>query len=294
MTAIRRLPSRGAGEGYEARRPTSARAAPTPHLDTSHDAIDAAVRVLRLKPSDSAITQFVDQIILPGRRASPSAPAPAAMHADGRPSEPFPADDVRAGGAFFQGENSEPRLPYSLPPTLAALDGASASDPIVRSLARSGSTHDSGDDVHLVAADAITRDLIGDEVRGGHTIETHVGKSQGDLADRLEREPGLRAASTYRNLPEAAEITQQVIDLNRDQINSWIANPTAAKRLVVSVSRPITSSRYVPIGIVVVRGERIPVPGNGARVVLEKRSNALNDFSVVTSYPTFSGLPGED
>jgi hypothetical protein len=95
-------------------------------------------------------------------------------------------------------------------------------------------------------------------------------------------------------LPEAAEITQQVIDLNRDQINSWIANPTAAKRLVVSVSRPITSSRYVPIGIVVVRGERIPVPGNGARVVLEKRSNALNDFSVVTSYPTFSGLPGED
>jgi hypothetical protein len=104
----------------------------------------------------------------------------------------------------------------------------------------------------------------------------------------------LEATSTYRNLPEAAEITQQVIDLNRDQINSWIANPLAEKRLVVSVSRPVTSSRYVPIGIVVRRDERIPVPGNGARVVLEKRSDAPSGFSVITSYPTFSGLPRED
>jgi hypothetical protein len=42
------------------------------------------------------------------------------------------------------------------------------------------------------------------------------------------------------------------------------------------------------------RNERIAVPGNGARVVLEKRSDAPSGFSVITSYPSFSGLPEED
>jgi hypothetical protein len=152
----------------------------------------------------------------------------------------------------------------------------------VQPLTGTGSRRHTNDGVDLVAGavpEGATRDLIGDEVKGGHTIEAHVGKSQEDLVDRLDKDPELRVTSTHRNLPEAREVTQQVIDLNRDQINSWITNPMTAKRLVMSVSRPITSSRYVPIGIVVRRGERIAVPGNGARVVLEKRSDAPNGFS---------------
>jgi hypothetical protein len=153
----------------------------------------------------------------------------------------FPADLISAATADpIARSDAQPSQLVSAPrATLAALAGLSASNPIIQSLARSGRRRHSNDGIHLVAGGA-TRDLIGDEFKGGHTIETHVGKSQEDLADRLDRDPELRATSTYRNLPEAAEITQQVIDLNRDQINAWIANPMAAKRLVVSVSRPIT------------------------------------------------------
>jgi hypothetical protein len=54
-------------------------AVPTPHLDTSHDAIDAAVRALRLKPSDPAVPIFADRITMAG---SPSLSSPAASQPD--------------------------------------------------------------------------------------------------------------------------------------------------------------------------------------------------------------------
>lgn len=104
----------------------------------------------------------------------------------------------------------------------------------------------------------------------------------------------MKGASTYRNFDEATAVTQQVIDINRSQIAAWIANPADKGKLAVTVSRPITSPLYVPIGIVVDRRVSVPVPGNGARVVLQKNPGAPNGFTVITSFPTFSGIPTED
>jgi hypothetical protein len=53
--------------------------------------------------------------------------------------------------------------------------------------------------------------------------------------------------STHRNLDDATVVTQQDFDINKDQIDAWIANPTATCRLIVAVSRPVTSSQYVPV-----------------------------------------------
>jgi hypothetical protein len=137
-------------------------------------------------------------------------------------------------------------------------------------------------------------DLLSDERSGGHTLEKHVGKNQGDLDSRLSQEPKIPGASTYRNLDEATAVTQQVIDLNRSQISAWIANPADKGRISVSVSRPVTSSLYVPIGTVLDRRLSVQVPGNGARVILQKNPGAPNGFTVITSFPTFSGIPSED
>jgi hypothetical protein len=41
--------------------------------------------------------------------------------------------------------------------------------------------------------------LKGHEERGGHTIEKHVGKTEGDLRARLRREPNIPAASAFTN-----------------------------------------------------------------------------------------------
>jgi hypothetical protein len=38
----------------------------------------------------------------------------------------------------------------------------------------------------------------------------------------------------------------------------------------------------------------MPIPGNGARVILERDPDAPNGFTVITSYPTFSASPSMD
>ena len=50
--------------------------------------------------------------------------------------------------------------------------------------------------------DIARRNLSDDEARGGHTLARHVGKSDGELRARLERER-IAAASTYTDLGTA-------------------------------------------------------------------------------------------
>jgi hypothetical protein len=76
------------------------------------------------------------------------------------------------------------------PATLAALDAISASNPIVKSLARQSYRGRSG--IQNAATPGPLdpqRDLISDELHGGHTIERHVGKAQSYLAGRLGENP---------------------------------------------------------------------------------------------------------
>jgi hypothetical protein len=158
----------------------------------------------------------------------------------------------------------------------------------------SSSVPEPRDGLQMAAATYPQADLRSDELHGGHTIERHVGKTQSDLNNRLGHAPDLDAVSTYHDIGEATVVTQQVLDANRERIASWLADPAMEKRLVVSVSRPVTSSRYVPIGTVVRRALAMPIPGNGARVILERDPDAPNGFTVITSYPTFSASPSMD
>jgi hypothetical protein len=136
--------------------------------------------------------------------------------------------------------------------------------------------------------------LINDELAGGHTIERHVGKSIDWLRDRLSANPDLSAVSTYWNLAEANAVTQRLFDQNWEKIIIWLNDPTAGDRLIVSFTNPLTSKRYFPIGLVLEDGAPIPVPGNGARAVLDKAPNLPNGFRVTTSFPTFNAYPVKD
>jgi hypothetical protein len=137
-------------------------------------------------------------------------------------------------------------------------------------------------------------DLISDELSGGHTIERHVAKAQTYLESRLGRNLRLKAASAYHDLAEATAVTQQVLDANRGAVQSWGANLGAGDRLVISISRPVGSRRYVPIGSVLSRGSSSPVPADGATVILKRDSANSRGFTVITSYPTLSGSGVED
>lgn len=104
----------------------------------------------------------------------------------------------------------------------------------------------------------------------------------------------MRAISSYLNLDEATAVTQQVLALHKNEIDAWLADPTGGDRLVVSMSRPITSPVFTPIGIVQDRNSPGPLPGNGARVILARAPGSASRFTVITSYPTLRGYPLED
>src|SRR5688572_22239367 len=55
------------------------------------------------------------------------------------------------------------------------------------------------------------RDLTADESRGGHTLARHVGRSDEQLRERLQRERGISAASTYTDRDTAERIVTHTI-----------------------------------------------------------------------------------
>ena len=103
----------------------------------------------------------------------------------------------------------------------------------------------------------------------------------------------MKTASTYLSLDEAAAVIQDVLDANSEQVRSWLADPEGGQRLVLQLTWPVGSRRYVPIGVVLSRNASTPAPGSGARVVLQ-RTHSPRGFMIVTSYPTLLGLSPED
>src|ERR1700676_607344 len=57
--------------------------------------------------------------------------------------------------------------------------------------------------------DAARYDLARDEARGGHTLEKHVGRSDQELRERLDRERNISAASPWPHRQGAEETIPQ-------------------------------------------------------------------------------------
>src|SRR5262245_38472617 len=77
------------------------------------------------------------------------------------------------------------------------------------------------------------RDLANDERLGGHTLARHVGKSDQDLAARLQREPGISAASTYTDSATAAAVVGAALAASRSRLDTWLARRGGRPNLVL-------------------------------------------------------------
>jgi hypothetical protein len=132
----------------------------------------------------------------------------------------------------------------------------------------------------LGAAAASRRDLGGDESRGGHTLAHHVGRTDSQLLDRLAREPRISAASTYTDRATAELVVGLALERERSRVDAWRRRQGSRPNLVLHVDAP----RGPPIGRVMRRGSRQPVPATSALVVL-RWNDRPQDFFVLTSYP---------
>lgn len=126
------------------------------------------------------------------------------------------------------------------------------------------------------------RDLARDERRGGHTLSRHVGRTDAELRERLRREKGISAASTYTDRATAERAVTAAIVASRKRIERWASREGSRANLVVDWPG---DGRVV--GRSLRRGSREPVPCTRAVVIL-KWDVESEIYFVLTSYPEAS------
>lgn len=116
------------------------------------------------------------------------------------------------------------------------------------------------------------------EDAGSHLIERHVGKSEEQLLDRLQRE-NISASSSFRDLPSAEHFVAETIFEHQDKIDAWL-DGKGGNRLVLDAHFDAST------GISIKRGDTHAEDVYSVKLVLE-RSNALDTgYRIVTGYPT--------
>jgi len=114
---------------------------------------------------------------------------------------------------------------------------------------------------------------------GGHTIAKHIGRTDAELIDRLQKTPGMRAASTFANLREAETLVSRVLRFNRVGVKRWLALSKVGEKLELDLA--LSGG----VGRVMVPGATKAISGRVVRVVLRKQVYAGKSYYVLTAFP---------
>ena len=121
------------------------------------------------------------------------------------------------------------------------------------------------------------RDLSQDEAAGGHILRKHVGRTDDQLRERLERERNITGASTYTDRAAAEQAVGAAIAQSQSRIQGWLNRSGGHPNLVLDYDSES------PVGRTINRGENQSRPCGHALVVLKYAGP--NDYYVLTSYP---------
>ncbi|MFC7370769.1 T7SS effector LXG polymorphic toxin [Fictibacillus iocasae] len=121
--------------------------------------------------------------------------------------------------------------------------------------------------------------LIAHELKGGHLIERHIGKSDEELLNRLKSNPKIMGSSTFKDRETAEKVVHIVLNnpANIIKIEKWLANRN---------SKPTLPLRFRGdgqiIGRSVSRHSGVVENVTNAKIILKKDSNGNY---VLTGYP---------
>jgi hypothetical protein len=124
-----------------------------------------------------------------------------------------------------------------------------------------------------------SHDLSRDEAAGGHTLKKHVGRTDDQLRDRLERERNISAASTYTDRETAERVVGTALQQEQARIQRWLGRPNGHPNLVLDYD----GDPAHPIGRTLRRGEDRTEPCSHAVLVLKFDPPA--GYHVLTTYP---------
>ena len=123
------------------------------------------------------------------------------------------------------------------------------------------------------------RDLAVEEKRGGHTLSRHVGKTDDELRERLRKEPGISAASTWTDRATAEEAIAVALRASKKRVDQWMSREGSRANIVID-----WPGNGKVVGRSLRRGAKSPVPCTRAMIVLKWNDDA-EIFYVLTSYP---------
>lgn len=129
------------------------------------------------------------------------------------------------------------------------------------------------------ADEVVAYNLVADEARGGHTLTRHVGRTDDQLRERLAREPGISAASTYTDRAAAERTVARALAQHARRVEAWLARDGQRPNLALDYRGPADDV----IGRTLTRGRATPAPSTNAVVVL--RWDGYRGYYVLTSYP---------
>jgi len=124
-----------------------------------------------------------------------------------------------------------------------------------------------------------SHDLSQDEAAGGHTLKKHIGRTDEQLRQRLERERNIAAASTYSDRETAERVVGTVLEDEQSRIRRWLERQSGHPNLVLDYDGDAAH----PIGRTLRRGEEQTEPCSHAVVVL--RFDPPAEYHVLTTYP---------
>jgi len=120
-------------------------------------------------------------------------------------------------------------------------------------------------------------DLARDQTRGGHTLDKHVGRSDQELRERLDRERNISAASTWTSREVAEETVGQALRAEHDKIARWEERGYRRPNLALHFDAGRVIGRSMR------HGDESSSPSTQAVIVL--KADGPNGFYVLTSYP---------
>ena len=118
--------------------------------------------------------------------------------------------------------------------------------------------------------------LAAHEARGGHLIEKHIGRSEAQLAKRLEDEGWLGRASTFYDRATAEKAMSSVITTNKAVIAEFLKSRDT--QIIISDSVPY------PVGVVLRRRASTVMPVSGVYLLLRKDQRMPDGYRIHTGY----------
>ena len=149
---------------------------------------------------------------------------------------------------------------------------------IVADCDRSPRSQDDRSTSSAASHDGTRHDLSQDEAAGGHTLRKHVGRTDAELRERLERERDISAASTWNDRDSAEIAVGSAIAEQASKISQWLDRDRHSN-LVLDYD----GDSAHPFGRTLRRGEDQVQPCAHAVIVL--KWDEPNSYHVLTAYP---------